>query len=127
MVGFVEAQNESLTALDFYYNRQNSLTRECLLALKSIILSVNAEIVPARKYQIPFFCYRNFNLGFLWVNRKKILVGFVEDRKILPQPIAGKTKDNVTFLEINPLEDIPIEEIQNAYKKLIERYNMPKH
>jgi hypothetical protein len=119
----VETQNEALTALDFYYDRQKCMTRECLLALKSIILSVNAEIVHTRKYQIPFFCYRDFNLGFLWVKKEKILVGFVEDRKILPVPMAGKAKDSVTLLEINPMEDISIEKIQNGYKKLIERYN----
>ena len=68
-------KNETLTGLDDYYEKQNLATKECLLALKSFILSVDCNIVPIRKYQIPFFRFKESNLGFLWVHKKKILIG----------------------------------------------------
>ncbi|MDR1545099.1 MAG: DUF1801 domain-containing protein [Prevotellaceae bacterium] len=108
---------EGLTALDNYYAKHNELTRECLLALKTIILAIDKNIVHTRKYQIPFFCCNDYNLGFLWVNRKKILVGFIEDKKIFTE----YRKDNVTMLEINPLEDIPVEKIRIKYQSIIEK------
>lgn len=113
----------TITALEHYYEKQEIMTRECLLALKSILLSVDENIVHFRKYQIPFFRYKKFSIGFLWVYRKKILVGFVEDKKSFP-PTAERKKDNVTVLEVNPLEDIPIDEIKKRFKKLIDKYNL---
>lgn len=59
------------------------------------MLSVNKKNVHSRKYQVPFFCFNGFNLGFLWVDKKKILIGFVEGKKILSPPSKGRTKDNI--------------------------------
>ncbi|MDF3026639.1 MAG: hypothetical protein K0S23_946 [Fluviicola sp.] len=115
-------KDDVLTALDSYYDKQESTIKECLLALKSIILSVDKNVVHTRKYQIPFFCYKEFNLGFLWVNKKRILVGFVEDKKILSLPLKGRGKHNVTTFEVNPLEDIPVDKIKQTFKQLIEKY-----
>jgi len=116
---------DSLTALDHYYNKQDVAMRECLLALKSIILSLDEHIVPKRKYQIPFFTYKDYTLGFLWVHRKRIIVGFVEDRKWKARSSALPTvpkKDSVYTIEVNPLADIPIEIIKENYRSLINRY-----
>jgi hypothetical protein len=113
-----------LMDLASYYEKQDATTRECLFALKAIILTIDANIVHKRKYQIPFFSYKDFNLGFLWVCRKKILVGFVVDRKTFSQCTAGRTKDYVTTMEINPKEDIPIIEIQRKFKEQIRKYDL---
>jgi hypothetical protein len=110
---------ETLTAFDNYYAKQDELTRECLLALRTLILSINKNIVHTRKYQIPFFKYNDFNIGFLWVNRKKILLGFIEDKKIFSE----YKKDNVKILEINVLDDIPVEQIKIRYNDLICKIN----
>ena len=112
-----------LTALDHYYEKQELATKECLLALKSIILSVDKNIVHVRKYQIPFFCYNQFKIGFLWIHKKKILIGFVEDRKFLSLSSKRPRKDNVWTIEINPFEDIPINIIKSNFNELIKRYN----
>lgn len=117
-------EQPTLTALQHYYDKQETTVRECLLALKAIVLSVDENIVHIRKYQIPFFCYKEFNLGFLWVYRKKIIVGFVEDRKMFSQPTTGRKKDRVTTMEINPSEDIPINEIKHNFKELIRKYEV---
>jgi len=115
--------SESLTALDYYYDKQEIYTRECLLALKQILMSVDSEIVAVRKYQIPFFCYKSFNLAFLWVHRKKILVGFVEDKKTFQNQTLGRKRDRVIVIEINPMEDIPVFTIKHNIKALIDKYD----
>ena len=108
--------------LEHYYDKQNDATKACLLALKSIIMSVDPQIVHFRKYQIPFFRYKNFNISFLWVNKKKILLGFVVDKKVIPAENGLRQKDGISTLEINPLEDIPIEHIKSKLSDLIECY-----
>jgi hypothetical protein len=113
---------DSLAALDHYYGKQEIYTRECLLALKGIIMSVDPQIIPVRKYQIPFFRYRDFTIAFLWVHRKKIIVGFVEDKKVLPTLPTGKSKDRVLTMEINPAQDIPVDIIKSNIKELIDKY-----
>jgi hypothetical protein len=118
----INNDSDSLTALDLYYDKQDIYTRECLLALKSIITSVDPEIVVIRKYQIPFFCYKDFNIAFIWVHRKRIIVGFVEDKKVMPKYQTSRDKDRVMTIEINPMEDIPVDTIKSNIKKLIERY-----
>ena len=103
------------------------MIRECLLALKDIILSVDDNITHVRKFQIPFFCYKEFNLGFLWVHRKKIIIGFIEDKKLC-RPTTGKRRDKVMVtMEINPLEDIPVDIIkQNMGKMIMKLCNIKK-
>jgi hypothetical protein len=115
-------EKQTINALQYYYEKQETTTRECLLALKSIVLSVDENIIHKRKYQIPFFCYSEFNIGFLWVHKKKILVGFVEDKKSF-STAEQRTKDNVTTLQLNPLDDIPIDDIKQSFRQLIEKYN----
>ena len=110
-------------ALNHYYEKQDAITRDSLLALKSIVLSVNNHIEHVRKFQIPFFCYKGFHLGFLWVHRKKILVGFVEDKKILTTSFVPQKKDKMSTIEIDPMEDFPIDAILQKYKELIEKYD----
>jgi hypothetical protein len=116
--------NKSLTALDSYYEKQEAMVRECLFALKTIILSVDDNITHVRKYRIPFFCYKEFNLGFLWVHRKKIIVGFIKDKKTLCQPITGKRRDKVMTMEISQLQDIPIDIIRQNIKKRVLEYSL---
>lgn len=118
----VKTKNEILIALDHYYDKQDEATRECLFALKSIMLSADKNIVHLRKYQIPFFRYKEFNLGFLWVHKKKIVVGFVEDKKSFPLEAKPK-KDVMTTLALDPMEDIPLDEIKNSIQALIKKYD----
>lgn len=108
--------------LEHYYDKQNEETKACLLALKSIIMSVDPQIEHFRKYQIPFFRYKNFGISFLWVNKRKILLGFVVDKKVIPPENGQQQKDRISTFEINPLEDIPIERIKNELCTLIECY-----
>ena len=97
--------------LENYYLRQPEPFQGCLLALKSIILNVDSRITHERKYQIPFFYYKGKKLCFLWVNKKKLLLGFIIDKTIYPVVTGIKRKDDFETLQIDPNADLPVETI----------------
>ncbi len=109
--------------LENYYLKQTEPIQGCLLALKSIIMGISPLITHERKYQIPFFYYKGKKLSYLWVTKKKLQVGFVED-KCLQKPIEGvRLKDRYQSIIVNPNEDIPVEIILENLKGLIKLYD----
>lgn len=109
--------------LENYYLKQSEPIQSCLLALRSIIMGISPLITHERKYQIPFFYYKGKKLSYLWVNKKKLQLGFIED-KCLQEPVEGvKLKDRYQSIIINPHEDIPIEIIVENLKALIHLYD----
>lgn len=119
----MKSERDAVTPLEHYYEKQEVVVRECLFALKSIIMSVNGSIIHKRKYQIPFFGYNGFDIAFLWVRKKKILLGFIEDKKFIQKTESTNNQSRVKTIDIIPNEDIPIQEIQENIKQLIEKYN----
>ena len=100
-----------ITSLESYYLSKPEPYQSCLLALRDVILSIDPNICHERKFQIPFFTYKNKKLGYLWLNRKKLMLGFCMD-KSLQKSIAGiKPKDQYESFEINPNADLPVDMI----------------
>ncbi len=97
--------------LEAYYLRQPEPFQSCLLALRDILLKADARISHERKFQIPFFCYEGKKLAYLWLNRKKLMLGFVEDRSIQAIIPGIKNKDKYESIQIDPLADLPIDMI----------------
>jgi hypothetical protein len=100
-----------ITKLESYYLNKPEPYQSCLLALRDIILQANAEICHERKFQIPFFTYRGKKLGYLWLNGKKLMLGFCKDKSLLEETPGFKTKDRYESMLIDPNEDIPVEDI----------------
>jgi hypothetical protein len=113
-----------ITQLESYYLNKPEPYQSCLLALRDIILQANPEICHERKFQIPFFTYKGKKLGYLWLNGKKLLVGFCQD-KSLQEAIPGfKLKDKYESMLIDSNEDLPVEiilERLSYYIGLIDR------
>jgi len=97
--------------LENYYLRQPEPFQGCLLALRDLILKVDDRITHERKYQIPFFYFKGKKLCFLWVNKKKLLLGFIIDKTIYPVIAGVKRKDEFETLQIDPNLDLPVETI----------------
>ncbi|NEW84700.1 MAG: DUF1801 domain-containing protein [Mariniphaga sp.] len=108
--------------LENYYLKQNEPIRECLLALKQIIMGVSDQITHERKFQIPFFSYKGKKLGFLWMNRKKLILGFVTDKSILTPEDGIRLKDQLEMIQINPNADLPKELIVAKLQEIIRMY-----
>jgi hypothetical protein len=99
------------TTLESYYLSKPEPYQSCLLALRDIILRANPGICHERKFQIPFFTYKGKKLGYLWLNHKKLMLGFCLD-KSLQEAIAGtKPKDKYESVRIDPNADLPIDMI----------------
>lgn len=110
------------TLLDQYYAKQPAPVQSCLLALKNIVLAIDKNITHQRKFQIPFFYFNNKKLCFLWVTRKKLLFGFVEDKSLFATDAHVKPKDRIETITINPDEDLPVESIETRLKHIIHLY-----
>jgi hypothetical protein len=110
--------------LDNYYLKQPEPMQSCLLALKDIILGLDKNITHQRRFQIPFFYYKDKKLSYLWVTKKKLQMGFIEDKNIHPKKEGVKLKDKYESMIINPQADIPIELI---IQKLNERIALYKN
>ncbi|MEB0263156.1 MULTISPECIES: DUF1801 domain-containing protein [unclassified Mucilaginibacter] len=95
--------------LETYYLTKPEPYQSCLLALRDIILRLDAEIIHERKFQIPFFTYRGKKLAYLWLDHKKLKMGFCLD-KSLQQPVGGaKPKDQYESILIDPNQDLPLD------------------
>ena len=100
---------EKHTSPESYYLSKPEPYQSCLLALKDVILRANPGICHERKFQIPFFTYRGKKLGYLWLNRKKLMLGFCLD-KTLQELTAGITpKDKYESMQIDPNADLPVD------------------
>jgi hypothetical protein len=111
------------TTLESYYLSKPEPYQSCLLALKDFILQANPGICHERKFQIPFFMYKGKKLGYLWLDKKKLKLGFCLD-KSLQQPTTGtKSKDQYESMVIDPNTDLPVDiilEKLNYYVDLID-------
>ena len=94
----------------------------CLLALKDIILRLDESITHQRRFQIPFFYYKDKKLADLWVTKKKLQIGFIEDKNIYPKKEGVRLKDKYESIIIDPNTDIPIELITKELTKRIALY-----
>jgi len=109
------------TPLESYYLNKPEPYRSCLLALKDIILSSNPGIVHERKFQIPFFTYRDKKIGYLWLDRKKVKIGFCLDKSLQETVNGIKPKDVYESMQIDPNADIPIDIILPKLRYYINR------
>jgi hypothetical protein len=107
---------------DNYYLKHSEPIQGCLFALKRLILGADKRISETRKYQVPFFYYKEKKLCFLWVNRKKLMLGFVTDKSIFPVVGGSKRKDEMEMIQIDPNSDLPVEMILKRIEVLIILY-----
>jgi len=112
------------TTLESYYLSKPEPYQSCLLALRDFILGVDPQICHERKFQIPFFTYKGKKLGYLWLNGKKLMLGFCLD-KSLQEIVPGiRPKDKYESMRIDPNADLPVDVILqklNSYIALIDQ------
>jgi len=112
------------TTLESYYLSKPEPYQSCLLALRDFILCIDPQICHERKFQIPFFTYKGKKLGYLWLNGKKLMLGFCLD-KSLQEIVPGiRPKDKYESLRIDPNADLPVDVILqklNSYIALIDQ------
>jgi hypothetical protein len=107
------------TTLESYYLSKPEPYQSCLLALKDVILRVNPGIQHERKFQIPFFTYKEKKLGYLWLNGKKLMLGFCLDKSLQGVTEGIKPKDKYESIQIDPNADLPVDIILQKLRRYI--------
>jgi Domain of unknown function (DU1801). len=110
--------------IDNFYLKQEEPVRSCLLALKDIILSQDAEITNVLKYGMPFFCYKQKMFCYLWIHKKykQPYLGMVEGTRLDHPKLIVEKRSRMKNMLFDPNEDLPIETIEVLLKKAINLY-----
>ena len=99
--------------LDLFYLKQEEQIRDCLLALKTVILNFNKEITPEFKYKLPFFYYKGKPLCYLWLHKKykQPYIGFVDGGLINHPSLLQEKRARMKILLVDQHSDLPLETI----------------
>lgn len=100
---------------DNYYLQKDEPVKSCLSALRQIILDRNPDITEAWKYRMPFFCYKGRMFCYLWIDTKTNFpyLGVVEGKRIDHPGLVQNDRSRMKIITFNPVEDLPLETIQN--------------
>ena len=99
--------------LDNWYLKHAEPAKSCLLALRTIFLQYDPEIMEAWKYRMPFFCYKKKMIFYLWVNKKtgQPYIGFVDGNKIDHPKLVAEKRSRMKVLMIDVQRDLPVKTI----------------
>lgn len=113
-----------IKTLEGYYLSKSEPYQSCLLALRDIVLNAHPDVNHERKFQIPFFTYKGKKLAYLWLDKKKLRMGFCLDKSLQPITEGIRPKDKYESMIIDPEADIPVKVILDKlayYMGLIEQ------
>ena len=103
-----------LLHLDNYFLNLPEPNRECILALKDIILKQDENISMHWKYKAPFFYYKKKMFCYLWTDKKTThpYIGFVEGGRIDSPNLEQGNRTRMKILKINPNKDLEVKIIE---------------
>jgi uncharacterized protein YdhG (YjbR/CyaY superfamily) len=109
---------------DSFFKKYDEATRECLLALKAIILRYNSEITTQISYGMPFFFVYGQRFCYLWVSKKykKPYIGFVDGHQINDPELLQENRSRMKILLFDQNADLPISKINSILQKAITIY-----
>ncbi|WP_268849359.1 DUF1801 domain-containing protein [Flavobacterium aestivum] len=110
--------------IDNFYQQQNEPIKSCLLPLREIILSQDADITNVLKYGMPFFCYKGKMFCYLWIHKKHKLsyIGIVEGKRFDDPFLIQENRSRMKIMLLDPNEDLPLQTIKNILQKTINLY-----
>lgn len=113
-----------LKAIDNYYLQKQEPHKSCLLALRSIILSLDGQVTETQKYGMPCFCYKNKMFCYLWTDKKtgEPYILMVEGKHLLHPMLEEGERKRMKILRVNPNEDIPVDIITGILNEALDLY-----
>ncbi len=114
-----------LSELDKFYLQQEEPMRGCLLAMKALILKHNNEITNVWKYRLPFFCYQDKMLCYIWFHKKfkKPYLGFYNGFLIDDEELLTEKRSRIKIFLFDENEDLPIEKINRILTQALYIYD----
>jgi hypothetical protein len=113
-----------MTEPDHFYLKQEEHIKNCLLALREIILRQDKRIAAVWKYGMPFFTLNSKMFCYLWVHKKykQPYIGIVEGNKINHPDLLQEKRARMKILLVDPNKDLPIRKINAILKAAILLY-----
>jgi len=102
-----------LRAIDQYFLKQDEPSKSCLQFLREYILQKNTAITEAWKYGMPFYCYQEKMICYLWIHKKYRMpyIGIVEDNSIHHPDLLVEKRAKMKILLIDAQHDLPMDKI----------------
>lgn len=113
-----------LKPVDNYFLQQPEPEKSCLLALRTLLLSVDKDITEVWKYGMPFYCYHGRMFCYLWTHKKlgQPYLGIVEGAKIEHPLLLKEKRTRMKIMLVDPAKDIPAASIKGILKKALRFY-----
>ena len=110
--------------IDRYYYEIDEPARSCLLALRSIILEQDPEVVETRKWSSPCFTFRKRMFCFLSTYKKSgdPYLLFVEGIRLTHPSLEAGNRKRMKILRVDPEKDLPLRTIQSILKDALDLY-----
>jgi hypothetical protein len=110
--------------LDDFFLKHDDLIKECLLALKTIILQHDEALSSVWKYGMPFFYYKEKMFCYLWIHKKskQPYIGIVEGKRLEHSALISEKRSRIKIILIDPNEDLPLNTINEILAQAIRLY-----
>ena len=110
-----------ISDLDKFYLEKEEMLRDCLLALRDLIVSHNEHITKEWKYKLPFFYFKGKMLCYLWIHKKvkQPYIGFTDGNLIQHPDLLQEKRARMKILLIDPNADLPVDTIRTILTQAI--------
>ncbi|RWW98930.1 DUF1801 domain-containing protein [Flavobacterium cerinum] len=108
--------------IDRYFLEKEPLVRDCMLFLRNHILNFDSGITEALKYGMPFYCYKDKMLCYLWTNKKtgEPYIGIVDGNKMDRPDLIAEKRSRMKIFQIDSAKDIPIQVIDAILTEMLQ-------
>lgn len=92
--------------------------------MRQLILDYDEHLTEAFKYGMPFYCYKDKMMCYLWVHKKlhKPYLGIVAGSVVTDPDLIQEKRARMKILLVNPEKDIPVKKIKAILKQLVVFY-----
>lgn len=109
--------------IDNFYLSKEEPNQSCLLALRSMILNQDENVVETQKWDMPCFCYKKRMFCFLSINQDDIPYLLVVEGRLIDHPLLeANSRKRMKSISFDPNEDLPIEEISEILNLALDLY-----
>ena len=100
----------NIRPIDNYFLEKEGSVRECMLFLRSYILSFDGRLTEEWKYRMPFYYYKGKMLCYLWTNKKsgEPYLGIVDGNLMDRPQLLQEKRNRMKILPIDSKNEIPM-------------------
>lgn len=107
-----------------YYLNKAEPNRSCLLALRSIILEQDINVIETQKWGMPCFCYKKKMFCYLWTDKKtdEPYILMVEGKYLGHPKLEEGDRSRMKIFRVDPNKDLPIKTIEKILQTALDLY-----